>query len=619
MKKQQFTYQLEKLQNLQDYTLIQYVRLLIKVYLNIIELHQDKENTVKKVFLNTLIIILLMKKSKKLKNKIIYMLELVPKNNLMILKDKLISSEITNKNTLIISLLKILVQGLTLKEKDCKPFWTLQYKELSEMLSLPTKIDLLDLDSNSLNTLSPTKEERSQLLTIKKLKVQNKNSQKTFYQSYIYSLAEKWEKESINNDDIILKTRKIVIYPNKKQKEVLDEWFNTSRYLYNKALNVAKETNNFNFQSLRNKLVNYMTTLNDQSIIDIENKINECKEKESKKELIELRKKLIKEIVPSINPLIETFELNTPKEIRASIIRKLCDNYKVAIKNLKNNNIKKFNISFRTKKQKNQYCYIPKSLISIENFKIKIAPQFLKKNGGEYFKVNKNNKKLNKKLKSFLENQEIQNDTILTKLNGKYTLCIPIKNEIKNKRKIKEERICGIDPGKRTFLTCYSNKDTVEYKVKENLFKKLNEKIDILKSLRNKKKSILKREQKLKNYTNEIHNKTINSLVKSYDCIFMGDFESQKVSSKIKNKTNNRYYSNISFYLFKQKLEFKCKSNGIKLKFINEAYTSKTCSCCGSINNSLGSKEYFECKECDNKTGRDINASKNILMKGILN
>jgi transposase len=36
----------------------------------------------------------------------------------------------------------------------------------------------------------------------------------------------------------------------------------------------------------------------------------------------------------------------------------------------------------------------------------------------------------------------------------------------------------------------------------------------------------------------------------------------------------------------------------------------------GAINNNVGSKEVFECSQCNLKTGRDMNASKNIKMKG---
>jgi len=53
-------------------------------------------------------------------------------------------------------------------------------------------------------------------------------------------------------------------------------------------------------------------------------------------------------------------------------------------------------------------------------------------------------------------------------------------------------------------------------------------------------------------------------------------------------------------------------------KLADEAYTSKTCSSCGQINESLGSSKTFYCHRCGCRVDRDVNASKNILMKGLM-
>jgi putative transposase len=50
---------------------------------------------------------------------------------------------------------------------------------------------------------------------------------------------------------------------------------------------------------------------------------------------------------------------------------------------------------------------------------------------------------------------------------------------------------------------------------------------------------------------------------------------------------------------------------------VHEAYTSKTCSFCGCLTN-VGDSKIYTCQECKQVVDRDINASKNILMKGIL-
>ena len=53
-----------------------------------------------------------------------------------------------------------------------------------------------------------------------------------------------------------------------------------------------------------------------------------------------------------------------------------------------------------------------------------------------------------------------------------------------------------------------------------------------------------------------------------------------------------------------------------KVFCIKEEYTTKTCSFCGMLNNP-GRSKIYQCLNCNIKTGRDVNASKNILMKGI--
>ena len=92
---------------------------------------------------------------------------------------------------------------------------------------------------------------------------------------------------------------------------MFSQWIGTSRYVYNRALHATKNGEKMNFQSLRNK---YVTSKN--------------------------------------NDLIHDWELETPKDIRAESIRDMTKAFDVAMLNLRNNNIKNFNLSYRTKKKK---------------------------------------------------------------------------------------------------------------------------------------------------------------------------------------------------------------------------------------------------------------------------
>ena len=58
-----------------------------------------------------------------------------------------------------------------------------------------------------------------------------------------------------------------------------------------------------------------------------------------------------------------------------------------------------------------------------------------------------------------------------------------------------------------------------------------------------------------------------------------------------------------------------CENQTCKLYEVNEAYTSKTCSKCGYIDNSLGSKDVYNCPKCKLKISRDYNGAVNILLR----
>ena len=47
---------------------------------------------------------------------------------------------------------------------------------------------------------------------------------------------------------------------------------------------------------------------------------------------------------------------------------------------------------------------------------------------------------------------------------------------------------------------------------------------------------------------------------------------------------------------------------------VNEAYTSKTCSVCGQIQ-QIGSREHWSCSQCGTEHDRDINGARGIYLK----
>ena len=72
--------------------------------------------------------------------------------------------------------------------------------------------------------------------------------------------------------------------------------------------------------------------------------------------------------------------------------------------------------------------------------------------------------------------------------------------------------------------------------------------------------------------------------------------------------------SNWSFFELRTMIEYKAKLDGIPVKLVDPRNTSKMCSRCGHIKETLTGKKY-RCSECGYASHRDLNASFNISKK----
>jgi IS605 OrfB family transposase len=82
-----------------------------------------------------------------------------------------------------------------------------------------------------------------------------------------------------------------------------------------------------------------------------------------------------------------------------------------------------------------------------------------------------------------------------------------------------------------------------------------------------------------------------------------------------KGKNLNYLINNCFPYsMFSNFLENSCSNLGILVEKINPAYTSKTCSNCGSLNTSRPKQNLFVCNDCHINQNADLNGAKNILL-----
>lgn len=348
------------------------------------------------------------------------------------------------------------------------------------------------------------------------------------------------------------------------------KWIGTSRFVYNRALKDTKNGEQINFFSLRNKFV-------------------------TKKN----------------NTLVNDWELETPKDIRAEAIKDMTKAFNVAMINLKNNNISKFNLNYRSKKKESSIS-IPASAIKLSDKKIYMYTTYMK----DPLKISKD---------KCISNLKIEHTCRLKNDNGKWFLFVPVKTSFDNK--LAEKEACSLDPGTRKFQTIYSEDSVLKIGIKKEVIEKIKNKIKNYQSLRSKKnikkskynKKNNKIQFKLKNLVDELHYQTISYLVKTFQTIFIPKFESQELIKVNKSKKFRNDLLSLRHYTFKERLLEKSKSKkGCYVRVCTEEFTSKTCSACGNIDYNLKSKEIYECKNCNMVLDRDVNGARNIFIKNIL-
>lgn len=558
------------------------------------------------------------------------------------LNDKLrISKDI---DLITILLFKISVLESISNEKAYRQFWTPAYKALSEKLSLPIETDYVDSHSTYLNRLSPRPVEKSRFWTVMKKVTTIKNCQTTSCQSYISSIVDKWDDEATPNAS--LKTVKIRILPTPQQIKEFKYLFDEVRFVYNRCVADTKVNNNFKWEDLRNKYVTEKTRL--LYTFEYDDKIkclNKFLKKNTDDALLEELNYLKsqkdaykKSLPPQRNPNVYDFELRVQKDIRTGACRRLWAAYDSRQSALKNGTIKYFNIGYcrKANKLKRDCIDIPNNCISLCKNGFKMCPiKFKSNNINSFIKIH------NCSIKTLKRNniERITHDCKLVKDNENYYIYLCVDTPVADKTfDPLKDFVCGIDPGCRTFMTVYSKRENgveiSEYIHNEKAINKLENEIDILKGVKNKRqfdnqrrsykrirrRAIAKRERKLKSYIDAIHYDTINDIVKNNKIIFMGDIKSHGITKGNKNHTLNRTINGLKFFQFKQRLMDVGLRKGCKVVLTNESYTTKTCSKCGSLNHEVKNNEVYYCvnDKCNKVYPRDINASKNILMRGVL-
>jgi putative transposase len=497
--------------------------------------------------------------------------ESVQSSNETTLTDKLASCTHSTQKQ---KLSKILEADLTLKGKVLEPYWTDYCKEISSQLLLPTVTDCVGLDSSLYNTWLSETVEKSWFST-KLYTVQSQSLQQICCQYFTSSLVECTGLESI-----LRKSKKIRIYLTTEQKKTIKHWFGVSRFVFNKTVDYLQQSETkANWKAIKTSLLN---------------------------DLPEWAK-------------------TVPYQIKSIAIKDAC----IAVSNAKKKYLKTREIQkvkFRSRKDKQQSCYIPKSAITEQGIYYTILGQL------RYTET------LPPKL----------GDSRLVYRSGQYYLTIP--HEVPRTESENQGKIVALDPGIRSFLTLFSpnsfgwigNQDIGKI---QRLCHHLDDLISRCgmhpsgsllpfkgskqhgstktssKTRQRYKKAADRLRTKIRNLIDEFHHKVAKFLIDNFDIILLPTFEVSEMvlknSRKIKSKSV-RQMLNWSHYRFKQFLRHKAFEYGKTVIDCCEAYTSKTVSWTGEVIANLGGLKVIQSKIDGQKVERDLNGARGIFLRALV-
>jgi putative transposase len=598
---------------------------------NVSDPMEQKDSIPKQIFKPSLV---LPKTIRKKKEKLSVMQESAPPIKEKTLKDKSCSSKKSiqkQKST------KILDQDSTGKDQVLIPFWNQYTKEISQQLWSPIGTDFVDLGTNSLNGSSKRLMSNSWFSArILHKKTPLKNSQKTFLQSQLSLLQEIMVSEQDNID--VKETKKKKALQKKLEKIAMKQSLETSEEteirLKKEILKKEKDE-----KTLKNKeLKKEKTLLKGKEYYD------PCTKEKAEKsikiqvyftpEQIKILNKWFGVTRYIYNKCLTELNINetaTLKELRSKFIN--VDNYNTpetrwmleynydlrdeALRDLlknKNSNLakgKKFKLKYKSKKNDTQQS-------------ISILSKHWNKNGFFGTIFNPSKIKTNETLPEFLP----YSSRLIKTTTGKYFICMPLPlGDNQTKMENKETSVIFIDPGSKCFITGYDpsgklivwgENDVGRIGRLLHYRRKLRSKISTEKTSKKRKRmriADLRIGEKIDNLVQDLHKKLAKWLCENYTHVFLPrlNFHTMK---KLYKKEKSKI-ATLSHCAFSDRVSWKSREYNCRVFEVQEDYTSKTCSNCGFLKGpkDIIKDRTFVCDSCDCVFDRDMNASKNIMLK----
>lgn len=505
------------------------------------------------------------------------------------------------------------------EQREARKFWNEFTQHLSDQTWLPTTVDTLVETNWSDNTWftatwksqnetmknpqqaphkKQTHEQRRRRRKRCKNKKKNRGKRKRPKEDDNEQKGEEDEDASTNQ----FKVKKIKLHLLPGQRTILNRWFGTFRWTYNRILRAVKQGEVPRQKGkIRAKFINNCNFEADEKL---------------------------------------KWVLETPYEIRDAAMTDLLAAYKTNFAKRKQNKDHTFEVKPKTKKA------------STDSF---VIHHKYYKNGGKIFETfwrkymqkSKDHEDNQPRISPILRGFERLPKTLdhAARLqrtrNGDFYLCIVSPIEVTPAHE-SSARVIALDPGVRSFMTGFSpgKEGVMEWGVgdRTRLFR-LCCAYDDLQSRwskeKHRKRYRMQRagrriQERIRNLVNEVHCKLVKWLVTNFDLVLLPKFETQSMCQKtqfvaedgtrhrprkINGKVARAMYT-WSHYRFQQRLLHKIREYPqCRVVICDEDFTSKTCGHCGFVHEKLGGNKTFKCPSCHVSLDRDVNGARNIFLR----
>lgn len=453
--------------------------------------------------------------------------------------------------------------GSTSGEKAFVPYWNEVCRENSSRLWLPTQTDLQDSASNSSDGWSSATVAKSWFSASLRRAPRHKSSPTTCLPS-----SPSLPQECTGSANTVTKARLIKLYPTSDQAALLRQWMAASRWCYNQTIEFIN-----NLKGPRP----HWTQI----------------------------KKAVVAAVPEWAKAV-------PFQVKAIAVKDACDAYSAQKIKAKRTG-KPFRMSFRSRRNPTQSCFLPSSALKPKpnnaiGVYLKIAGIF--------------------RAAEPLPQQH--RDSRLVWDQGIWVLAVPFSRPTSATGREPSPKSVALDPGVRTFQTFYSpiGCGKIGEQAQQRIVR-LAVHLDGIISRRAKADKQGKRRltlaagrlrRKIRNLIDELHWKTIRFLLNEFDVVVIPPFSAKGMTRRSDRKLRNksvRAMLGLSHSKFRARLTGKAKSENKIVLEQCEAYTSKTCSWSGEIIPNLGGRKRVV--GSDNvSVDRDINGARGIFLRALV-